>query len=72
VHDKLENAIITANVEVTEPMGAEIYVYTDIDGVLVTARVNPRSSARVGQSIDMYVDLAKIHLFDKATEAAYI
>jgi ABC-type sugar transport systems, ATPase components len=72
VYDKLENAIITANVEVTEPMGAEIYVYTDIDGVLVTARVNPRSSARVGQSIDMYVDLAKIHLFDKATEAAYI
>lgn len=72
VHDKLVNAVIKANVEVTEPMGAEIYVYIDIDGVLVTARVNPKSAASVGKSIDMHVDLAKIHLFDKTTEAAYI
>jgi len=72
VHDKLENAIITANVEVTEPMGAEICIYLDIDGVLVTARVNPRSAATVGKPIDMYVDLEKIHLFDRTTEAAYV
>lgn len=72
IHDKLEDALITANVEVTEPMGAEICVYVDIDGVLVTARLNPRSSARVGKPLDMHVDLEKIHLFDKMTEAAYI
>jgi ABC-type ATPase with predicted acetyltransferase domain len=51
-HGKPVDAIITANVEVTEPMGAEIYVYIDIDGVLVTARVNPRSAARVGHHTD--------------------
>ncbi len=72
IHDKQDMAIISAPVEVTEPMGAEIYVYIDIEGVLVTARVNPRSSAHVGKQIDLHVDLEKIHLFDKSTEKAYI
>lgn len=72
VHDKHDNALITAPVEVTEPMGAEIYAYIDIEGVLVTARVNPRSTARVGKPIDLHVDLEKLHLFDKQTEKAYI
>lgn len=72
VHDKHDRAIITAPVEVTEPMGSEIYVYIDIEGVLITARVNPRSAAHVGKSIDLHVDLEKLHLFDKQTENAYI
>jgi multiple sugar transport system ATP-binding protein len=72
VHDKHDNAIISAPVEVTEPMGAEIYAYIDIEGVLVTARVNPRSTARVGNILDLHVDLEKLHLFDKKTEKAYI
>jgi multiple sugar transport system ATP-binding protein len=63
---------ITALVEVTEPMGSEIYVYIDIRGVLITARVNPRSQARVGEPIELQVDIEKIHLFDKQTELAYI
>jgi multiple sugar transport system ATP-binding protein len=67
-----EGKIIRANVEVTEPMGAEIYVYIDINGVLITARVNPRSTAKVGQMIDLAVDIEKIHLFDKQTEISYI
>jgi len=72
VHDKNENAIITAPVEVTEPMGSEIYVYIDIEGVLITARLNPRSTAHIGKPIDLHVDLEKLHLFDKQTEKAYI
>jgi len=72
VHNKIADALITANVEVSEPMGAEICVYVDIEGVLITARLNPRSSVRVGKPLDMHVDLEKLHLFDKDTEAAYI
>ena len=63
---------ITANVEVTEPMGAEIYLYIDIEGVLVTARVNPRSKYDSGDKATLYVDTDKIHIFDKKTEKAYI
>lgn len=66
------NSTITANVEVTEPMGAEIYVYVDIEGVLITARVNPRSKFRSGEKATLYVGIDKIHLFDKDTEKSYM
>jgi multiple sugar transport system ATP-binding protein len=71
-HSPRENCVINALVEVTEPMGSEIYVYIDINGVLFTARVNPRSEAKVGQNIGLYVDVEKLHIFDKQTEKAYI
>ena len=66
------NSTITANVEVTEPMGSEIYVYVDIEGVLITARVNPRSKIRSGEKSTLYVGIEKIHLFDKDTEKSYM
>jgi len=66
------NSTITANVEVTEPMGAEIYVYVDIEGVLITARVNPRSKFRSDDKATLYVGIDKIHLFDKDTEKSYM
>ncbi len=56
---------ITANIEVTEPMGAEIYVYIDMEGILVTARVNPRSKYKSGEKGTMFVDVDKIHIFDR-------
>ncbi|MFA5014087.1 MAG: sn-glycerol-3-phosphate ABC transporter ATP-binding protein UgpC [Actinomycetota bacterium] len=71
----IENAsksnTITANIEVTEPMGAEIYVYIDVDGILVTARVNPRSNYKSGDKGTLHVDIDKIHMFDKKTEKVY-
>jgi len=66
------NSTITANVEVTEPMGSEIYVYVDIEGILITARVNPKSKFRSGEKASLYVDIDKIQLFDKDTEKSYI
>jgi len=63
---------ITAMVEVTEPMGSEIYVYVGIEGNLMTARVNPRSGVRDGENFSLYVDLEKMHLFSKENEKAYI
>ena len=62
---------ITANVEVTEPMGSEIYAYIGIDGTLMTARVNPRSQVKYGSNLSLHVDLEKIHLFSKEDEKAY-
>jgi multiple sugar transport system ATP-binding protein len=71
VQNASKNNTITANVEVTEPMGSEIYVYIDIEGVLITARVNPRSKCRSGEKITIYVDIDKIHIFDRKTEKVY-
>jgi len=72
VQNATKDNTITANVEVTEPMGSEIYLYIDIEGVLVTARVNPRSRYTSGDKATLFVDTDKIHIFDKKTEKAYV
>ncbi len=72
VDEANDSNTLTAKVEVTEPMGAEIYVYVDINGVLMTARVSPRSKIKSEDSAKLYVDVEMLHLFDKQTEKAYI
>ncbi len=59
---------VRAKVEVTELMGAEIFLYVNVEGSNLTARVDPTSTARPGDEIDMVLDNTKIHLFDKETE----
>ena len=60
--------LIDCNVEVTELMGAETYLYVNCAGVNMTARVSPRSTARPGDVIKMAINVNNIHLFDKETE----
>jgi len=72
VQNATKDSTINANVEVTEPMGSEIYLYVDIEGVLVTARVNPKSKYSSGDKATLFVDIDKIHIFDKKTEKAYV
>lgn len=67
-----EGNAITSRVEVTEPMGVEVFVYVKLDGINMTARVNPRTKARPGNNIKLCVDLNKLHLFDESTEEAYV
>jgi multiple sugar transport system ATP-binding protein len=78
VHDEpmyLANAttgIVKCNVEITELMGAETYLYLECEGVKITARVSPKSTARPQDEIDVVFDPEKIHLFDKETEKTII
>ena len=74
VHDEPEfvskatDGIVEADVEVTELMGAETYLYLSCEGNPVTARVDPTSTAKTGDRIKIALDVEKIHLFDKETE----
>ncbi|MCM1131955.1 MAG: sn-glycerol-3-phosphate ABC transporter ATP-binding protein UgpC [Ruminococcus flavefaciens] len=78
IHDEemyLSNAttgVIDANVELTEMMGAEVYLYLTCQGNSLTARVSPRSTARIGDQIKIAIDPNRIHLFDKETEKTII
>jgi len=78
IHDEemyLSNAttgIINADVEITEMMGAETYLYLLCEGVSMTARVSPRSTARPGDNIRVALDPNRIHIFDKETEKAIV
>jgi len=65
---KMADGVITANVEVTELMGAEIYLYLNCEEHNFTARVAPTSTAKPGSTIKIALDNDKIMLFDKETE----
>ena len=61
-------AVAEATVDVTELMGAEIYLYMTIEGTSFTARVAPESTAKPGDTIKVAFNVNKMHLFDKETE----
>ncbi len=65
---KHEGAVINCDVEVTELMGAEIYLYLVSDEQNLIARVAPTSTSRAGDSVKIAVDPNRIHIFDKDTE----
>ena len=62
------DGVVTANVEVTELMGAETYLYMNCEGQTINARVAPTNTAKPGDTIQITIEPSKIHLFDKDTE----
>ncbi len=76
IHDRdyvpgtMNGAPVSAQVDVMEPMGSEIYVYLLSDKQPYVARVDPRSQARPGKTIEVMINLDHLHLFDKETEQA--
>ncbi len=66
---KCQDSTLNAYVDVTELMGAEIYLYLNVgeEGKL-TARVSSRSGTRAGDTIKIGFDMARMHIFDKDTE----
>lgn len=49
-------------------LGAEVYLYFDLEEFPMTARVDPRTTARPGDVVKFAIDVEKIHIFDKETE----
>ena len=66
------DATVEAYVDVTEMMGVEYYLYLTVADKKFTARVNPRTTAKMGDTIKVAFDTNKIHLFDKDTEVTII
>ncbi len=68
----LAGSVVDVDVELTEMMGSETYLYIKLAGNSMISRVNRRSTAQAGDKIKVAVDANKIHLFDKDTELAII
>ncbi|MDD3416961.1 MAG: sn-glycerol-3-phosphate ABC transporter ATP-binding protein UgpC [Lachnospiraceae bacterium] len=62
------NAVFEATIKVYELLGAEVYLYFDLEEFPMTARVDPRTTARPGDKCKFAIDVEKIHIFDKETE----
>ena len=78
VHDEenivnlAKTGVIDCNVEITEMMGAETFLYLECEGIPITARVSPRTTAHPGDQIKVSLDPNRIHLFDKETEKTIV
>ncbi len=67
-----EESVIDAYVDVTELMGAEIYLYLNVGETKLIARVSSRSTTRAGDNIKVAFDMPRMHIFDKDTERCII
>ena len=78
IHDEpmqlaaLQDSALDVFVDVTELMGAEIYLYLTIGETNLIARVSSRSASRAGDTIKVAFDTSRLHIFDKDTERCII
>ncbi len=61
---------LTVDVEVTELMGNEVYVYCQLGEKQFVARVDPRTKAHIDNKLDIIFDRDRMHLFDAESETA--
>ncbi len=68
--ETLKNAKVsfTSTIRVYELLGAEVFLYFDLGEFPITARVDPRTTSRPGDTVKFTFDIDKIHVFDKETE----
>ena len=78
IHDRqfpppgIELREVTAQVDVTEPMGSEVFVYLLMGEKELLARVDPRTEARIGQQMDVVFNMANMHAFDPQTQRSLL
>ena len=66
--DMSENSQFKADVVIRELMGAEIYAYLDFKGTELIAKFDGRSDIMPKQTLDLALDMNRMHFFDKETE----
>ena len=62
------DTVIEADVTGYELLGSEVLLYYTVAGVNMTARVEARTTAKIGDHIRLALDPEKIHVFDKESE----
>jgi multiple sugar transport system ATP-binding protein len=59
---------ISSVIRVYELLGAEVFLYFDYADTQMTARVDPKTTAKTGDKFDFVLDMSMAHFFDKETE----
>jgi multiple sugar transport system ATP-binding protein len=58
-------APIKAHLDVVEPMGNEIFLYFDLAGKSLVARIDVRVPPKVNTDVDLVADMESAHFFDR-------
>ncbi|WP_040195000.1 ABC transporter ATP-binding protein [Clostridium culturomicium] len=66
--DKMPESSFEAEIKVYELIGAESYLYFDLEGISVTSRVDAHANVKQGQKVKFAIDMERVHVFDKETE----
>ena len=66
------DSVFEVQIKVYELLGAEVNLHFDITEAVCTAKVNPRTTARPGDTVKFAMDLSKLHVFDKETEQVIV
>jgi len=61
---EIQPSLVETSVDVTELMGNEIFVYLVAGGMNFVARVDPRTSMRTGQKVQVAFNMDNMHLFE--------
>jgi len=65
-------AEVPADIAVKEPMGNELILYLENGGTSFVGRVDPRSSAKVGESKNVIFNMDNMHVFEAEGEQAAV
>ncbi|MCI0617185.1 sn-glycerol-3-phosphate ABC transporter ATP-binding protein UgpC [bacterium] len=63
-----ETTRVSADVEIVEPLGHEVVVYARAGDDLLVATLDPHRAPKMGDKIDLLIELDGLHLFDAETE----
>lgn len=64
--------VIPSNVEVVEPLGAEIHLYVGTPNHQLIATVEPHHTFHIGDEVQLLPDMTKVHYFDGETEKSIL
>ena len=76
IHDKhyipsgITAAPTTVTVDVTEPMGNEVFLHLLAGDTRLLARVDPRTQVRAGDEVEVIIDMERMHVFDPESREA--
>jgi|YelNatPaOPRAMG01_1025707.scaffolds.fasta_scaffold05384_4 multiple sugar transport system ATP-binding protein len=65
-----EENTFNALVDVVEPLGNDVELYLNMESIQMTAMIDSRTTAKMGEEMRLSVDIDKTHLFDKESEKA--
>jgi multiple sugar transport system ATP-binding protein len=63
---------LSMKVDVVERLGSDQFLYGQVGGDSVTARVDPKMKVDPGDTVRLGLDTRSLHLFDSETEQAVL